>query len=215
MKAVLRIGEAANLIGVSTKTIRRWDKHGKISCFRTLGNHRRINLIEIQRIISGNKIPEIETRAAVYARVSSHEQKQKGDLKRQIDSILDFCKQNGYKNPVVLQDIGSGLNTKRKGFLKLCKAIEKGEINKVFLSYPDRLTRFGFRYLESYFKSHGAEIQILNSSSESSVENELVQDLIAIITSFSGRVHGLRSARTRKRNLEQKMQEESKISKIC
>ena len=119
MNAILRIGEAANLIGVSTKTIRRWDKDGKISCFRTIGNHRRIRFIEIQRIISGKEIPEIEARAAVYARVSSHEQKHKGDLKRQIDSVLVFCVQNEYKSPVVFQNIGSGLNTKHKGFLKL------------------------------------------------------------------------------------------------
>ena len=203
MKAILRIGEAAHLIGVSTKTIRRWDKASKISCFRTVGNHRRIKLIEIQRIITGKVLPNIEVQPAIYARVSSHEQKQKGDLKRQIDVILDHCQQNKYKTPLVFQDIGSGLNTKRKGFFKLCKAIEKGEINKVLLTYPDRLTRFGFRYLEHYFKSHGAEIYILNSSQETSLEQELVQDLIAIITSFSGRVHGLRSARARKRKLEQ------------
>ena len=78
MKAILRIGEAAELLHVTTKTIRRWDKAGKISCFRTLGNHRRIRLVEIQRIFTGKKAQEIEIRPAVYARVSSYEQKQKG-----------------------------------------------------------------------------------------------------------------------------------------
>jgi len=206
MKAILRIGEAAELIGVSTRTIRRWDKAGRISCFRTIGNHRRIKFIEIQRITTGKELPEIESHSAIYARVSSHEQKQKGDLKRQIDSVVNFCGLNGYKNPIIFQDVGSGLNTKRKGFLKLCHAIEKGEIHKILLTYPDRLTRFGFRYLEHYFNSHGAEIKIINGSPEMSVEKELIQDLIAIITSFSGRVHGLRSARARKRKLEQRKQ---------
>lgn len=72
------------------------------------------------------------------------------------------------------------------------------------LTYPDRLTRFGFRYLEHYFASHGAIIEIINQSTDSSLEQELVQDLIAIITSFSGRVHGLRSARARKQRQKQK-----------
>lgn len=202
MKSVLRIGEAAQLIGVTTKTIRRWDKKGKISCFRTHGNHRRIRLIEVQRIVTGMKLPDNGGTSAVYARVSSHEQKQKGDLQRQIDSVLEYCSQNNDNNPFVFQDVGSGLNTKRKGFVKLCKAIERGEIHKVYLTYPDRLTRFGFRYLEHYFKSHGTEIVVLNSEQDITLEEELVQDLIAIITSFSGRVHGLRSARARKRKGE-------------
>ena len=205
MKAVLRIGEAAHLIGVSTKTIRRWDKAGKISCFRTIGNHRRIKFIEVQRITTGKDIYDSDSKPAIYARVSSHEQKQKGDLMRQIEVIKDFCTSHDYTTPLIFQDVGSGLNTKRKSFLTLCTAIEKGEVNKILLTYPDRLTRFGFKYLERYFKSHGAEIQILNSSQELSLEQELVQDLIAIITSFSGRVHGLRSARARKRKSGQKM----------
>ena len=104
-----------------------------------------------------------------------------------------------FKTPQVFQDTGSGLNTKRRGFSKLYQAIELGKVNHVVLTYPDRLTRFVFQYLEQYFASHGASIEVINQSMDLSLEQELVQDLISIITSFSGRVHGLRSARARKR----------------
>ena len=110
----------------------------------------------------------------------------------------------GFKSVPVYKDIGSGLNTKRRGFLKLCRKIESGKINLIVLTYPDRLTRFGFRYLEHYFTSHGASIKIINQFADASPEQEVVQDLITIITSFSGRVHGLRSARARKQRHDQK-----------
>ena len=199
MKAILRISEAANLLGVSTKTIRRWDSAGKVHCFRTLGNHRRFTLVEIIRIKTGQEKVEKEEKTAIYARVSSHDQKKKGDLQRQIHVVQEHYSSQGIEKPQIFHDVGSGLNTKRRGFLRLCQGIEKGEINRVILTYPDRLTRFGFKYLERYFSSHGTIIQVLHQQSKQSIEEELVQDLISIVTSFSGRVHGLRSAKARKR----------------
>ena len=204
MKTVLRIGQAAKFLYISTTSIRRWDKAGKIQCFRTPGGHRRIELVEVKRIKSGQALQTKAVKPAIYARVSSHEQKQKGDLQRQINAAQQYCTSLGFKPAPVFKDIGSGLNTKRRGFLKLCRQIESGKINHVVLTYPDRLTRFGFRYLEHYFASHGAIIEIINQSTDSSLEQELVQDLIAIVTSFSGRVHGLRSARARKKRQKQK-----------
>ncbi len=80
----------------------------------------------------------------------------------------------------------------------MCGLIEKGVINRVIVTYKDRLTRFGFNYLKYYFSSHGASITIINQTEVKGIQNELVQDLIAIITSFSGRVHGMRSHGKRK-----------------
>lgn len=104
----------------------------------------------------------------------------------QIDAVQHFCRSLGFKSVPVYKDIGSGLNTKRMGFLKFCRKIESGKINHIVLTYPDRLTRFGFRYLEHYFASYGASIEIINQSADASPEQELVQDLISIITSFYG-----------------------------
>ena len=82
--------------------------------------------------------------------------------------------------------------------MRLCRAIEQQTINRVIVTYPDRLTRFGLSYLATYWLSHGATIEIMKKPSGRSMEDELVQDMIAIITSFSGRVHGLRSVQTRR-----------------
>lgn len=204
MKIVLRISEAANKLGVSVKTIRRWDHSGLIECFRTVGGHRRFLLIEIQRIREGRERAPDTRNTAIYARVSSHDQKQKGDLKRQIEQARVFCKSNTQSELLIFQDVGSGLNVKRKGLIRLCQSIEKGNIKRVVLTYPDRLTRFGFQYLERYFASFNTSIQVIHQKANQTLEDELVQDLIAIVTSFSGRIHGLRSAKARARRAREK-----------
>jgi putative resolvase len=193
-----RISEAALLLGVCSKTIRRWDAAGKIECKRTVGGHRRISILEINRILNRlykNQDLQEDTATAIYCRVSSHEQKKKGDLTRQIEAAQLFCRKKQITPRYIFQDIGSGLNTRRTGLKKLCALIEQKQISQVILTYPDRLTRFGFDYLSAYFKSHGASIRAIHKKPTCSMQEELIQDLIAIITSFPGRVHGMRSHR--------------------
>ena len=205
------MSEAANVLGVCVKTIRRWHLAGLIDCFRTVGGHRRFLLVEIHRIQQGlERVPDTRS-TAIYARVSSHEQKQKGDLQRQIEQARVFCTSNTQHEPIIFQDVGSGLNTKRKGLIRLCQNIEKGNIKQVVLTYPDRLTRFGFQYLERYFANFNTSIKIINQKTNQTVEEELVQDLIAIVTSFSGRIHGLRSAKARAKRMREKMANTRKI----
>ena len=199
MKYSVAIGEASKRLGVCIKTIRRWDRDGKIHCYRTPGGHRRFAIIEIERIISGGLTEEVEalggseslhdSKTAIYARVSSHDQKKKGDVDRQIEVAKEYCEERGASNPKVFKDISSGLNTKRPGLLKLCEAIERKEIERVICTYSDRLTRFGLSYLTNYFGSHGATVEMMEQPPTQSMEEELVQDMVAIITSFSGRVH--------------------------
>ncbi|MFX0090357.1 MAG: IS607 family transposase [Candidatus Hodarchaeota archaeon] len=210
MRHYVAIGEASKLLGVCIKTLRRWDKGGKIRCYRTPGGHRRFAIIEIERIISGGLTEEVEdlggsetlygSKAAIYARVSSHDQKKKGDLDRQIEVAKEYCEARGVLNPRVFKDISSGLNTKRPGLIKLCEAIERKEIERVICTYSDRLMRLGLSYLTNYFGSHGATVEMMEQPPTQSMEEELVQDMVAIITSFSGRVHGLRSAKKRRKN---------------
>ncbi|MFX0064972.1 MAG: IS607 family transposase [Candidatus Hermodarchaeota archaeon] len=210
MKYYVAIGEASKRLGVCIKTIRRWDKDGKIHCYRTPGGHRRFALVEIERIISGDLTEEVAclgvseslhaSKTAIYARVSSHDQKKKGDLDRQIEIAKEYGEERGVSNPRVFKDVSSGLNTKRSGLLRLCEAIERKEIDRVICTYPDRLTRFGLSYLTNYFGSHGATVEMMEQPPTQSMEEELVQDMAAIITSFSGRVHGLRSAKKRRKN---------------
>jgi len=196
---------AAEMIGVSIKTVQRWDASGKISCTRTAGGHRRVSLVEIQRITGESHARdgdgEIEApgepTTAVYCRVSSHEQKTKGDLDRQVQVAVKHCTETGFGKPRVYADVGSGLNANRGGLKQSCKAIERGLIHRVVVTYKDRLTRFGFGYLDRYFKSHGTSITVLRQPATRSMHEELVDDLVAIVTSFSGRVHGMRRRRKR------------------
>ena len=130
----------------------------------------------------------------IYARVSSHEQKKKGDLQRQIDYISDKIEKDLYQTIMTIEDVGSGLNDKRKGLLKVMALAKEGKITDVAIRYRDRLTRFGFEYLKIYFESYQVTLHVLDNIEETkSAQEELVEDLMAIITSFSGQLYGLRS----------------------
>ena len=183
--------EAKELLGVSTKTIQNWDKAGIISVVRTPGGRRRIPLSEIERIRGDSSSQK--KKLAIYARVSSNEQKQKGDLERQIN----FVKENLDEEFLLvdtLSDVGSGLNDKRKGLHKLLKLAKENEITDIAIRSKDRLTRFGYGYLEEYFNSYGVTIHVLDQEEEvKTAQEELADDLISIITSFSGKLYGLRS----------------------
>lgn len=162
-------------------------------------------MVEISRLQQGDTCPEGKAReleddharhgqgkTAVYCRVSSHEQKTKGDLERQVDVAREHCHLAGMAEPLVFTDVGSGLSVKRSGLARLCKAIEQGVIGTVVVTFKDRLTRFGFGYLDRYFQSYGASIVVARRRPTMTMHEELVEDLVAIVTSFSGRMHGMR-----------------------
>jgi putative resolvase len=197
------ISEAALLLGVHPATIRRWDKGGKIKCIRTVGNHRRISKEEIERVIKGKKRKYTKKKRGVisYTRVSSHDQKKKGDLKRQQEVVNDYCLKNKKETSYELSDVASGLNTKRKGIKKLFKLVAKGKVSEVVITYKDRLTRFGYEYLEEYFSQFGVKITILSKKTEQSIQQEMIDDLIAIVTSFSGRIHSQRAHKNKKKKI--------------
>ena len=193
------VSQAGLLLGVCVTTIRRWDANKQIKCFRTPGGHRRIHKSEIKRIIEEKKrIYQKRKRGAVtYARVSSHDQKKKGDLDRQQEQLRDYCVNNNLRIVSELKDVASGLNTKRKGIERLIKLVSKGRVSEVIVNYRDRLTRFGFGYLEDFFKSYAVKITVLEKRETTSVQQEMTDDLIAIITSFSGKIHGMRGGKNR------------------
>jgi putative resolvase len=185
MERLYTLKEAKKLLGVTTRTIQRWDKEGKIRVVRTVGGRRRIPESEIKRIL-GLK----EERVVVgYARVSSTTQKD--DLERQKQLIHSYAKDKGYDKIQILSDVGSGLNEKRKGFLKLLEMVAERKVSKVIVAYKDRLTRFGFETLKKLFQAFGTEIEVINS--EEKAQDELVEDLITIVSHFAGKLYGMRS----------------------
>jgi len=144
---------------------------------------------EIKRILGLHE----ERKVVGYARVSSHTQRD--NLERQIEVINQYAKERGWSIEI-LKDIGSGLNEDRRGFQKLLKMVMDREVSKVIVTYPGRLTRFGFKILQQFFQSYGTEIIVVNRE-EKEPKGELVEDLITIISHFAGKLYGMRSHKYR------------------
>jgi len=199
-----RIGQTAKYLGVSIQTIKMWLKNQKIQSIRTLGGEQQFSRSEINRIL-GQKTP-IPKKTILYSRVSSRDQIH--DLESQEALLEQFAVQNNYVQIVKFKDVGSELNPKRLGFTKMLKRINNQEVAVVITPYRDRLIRFGFEYLESYFQSHQTKIIVLNQEGIQDPQKELVDDLIAIITSFSDKIYGLRSHKIKKliRNIRAEFQ---------
>ncbi|WP_054844643.1 IS607 family transposase [Vulcanisaeta souniana] len=184
---LLRPKEACQLLGISYSTLLRWVREGKIRVVTTEGGKYRIPYSEIKKYLERRE----EIRAVIYARVSSADQKE--DLERQINYLTNYAMAKGYKVVEVLKDIASGLNTQRKGLLRLFKLVEGRSIDVVLITYKDRLTRFGFEYLEEFFSTMGVKIEIVFGEEPKDATQELVEDLISIIASFAGKIYGMRS----------------------
>ncbi|MEM3664509.1 MAG: IS607 family transposase [Candidatus Jordarchaeales archaeon] len=129
----------------------------------------------------------------IYTRVPPHDQKQKGDLERQKQSLLSYAKPKGYEDVAILEDAASGLNENRESLDRVFDMVEKGEVGAVIVAFKDRLTRFGFKYLERYFASHNVKIEVVNGEEPKDAHQELVEDLVALVSSFAGKLYGTRS----------------------
>ncbi len=125
-----------------------------------------------------------------YARVSSPSQKK--DLATQKEALRAYCQEHAIKVDQWVEDIGSALNYKRKGFNQIIEDIELGHVKRLIIGYEDRFVRFGYDWFEAFCQRHGTDITVINGESFSPQE-ELVRDLTAIITVFSARLPGLRS----------------------
>ena len=123
---------------------------------------------------------------------------QRSDLERQVEYLKEYCSARGYNVVDVLTDVASGLNEKRRDLKKLFKYVINGKVDVVVISYKDRLTRFGFRYLEEFFNSHGVRIEVVFGEEPKDLQQELIEDLITIVTSFAGRLYGMRSHKKKK-----------------
>jgi predicted site-specific integrase-resolvase len=189
----ISIGKAATELGVTRETLRRWEAAGKITSERTPKGHRRYDLSQLQGISPKKNFEEKRTIA--YARVSSHDQK--NDLARQVVVLESYCASHGWKFEV-LQDLGSGLNYSKKGLRRLIKEICSGSVQRLVIAHKDRLLRFGAELIFSLCEQFGTEVVILNSSEDSSFEDDLVQDVLEIITVFSARLYGARSRKNKK-----------------
>ena len=190
-------GEVGKLLGISPRTVQDYDRRGQLVFERTetgrrlVPRKRLLDYLDSQNML----VRDIDSgrRDIIYARVNSQNQKQHDDLDKQTIFLIETCGSN-LVNPLVLKEYGSGLNAKRTKVQKLIQMIMNDEVRNVYVTYQDRLTRFGFEYLETTFAAHGTNIIVMkNADDEKSIEQELVEDLMSLMASFSGKLYGLRS----------------------
>ena len=187
--------EACKRLGISFITLKWWIYSGKVRAVKTPTGRWMIPESEIERIISGREGVK-EIRAIIYARVSSSDQR--ADLERQIQYLTQYCSAKGYRVVGILSDIASGLKINRRGLLKLFNYVVNKQVDVVVITYKDRLTRFGFEYLEYFFRQYGVRIEVVYGDEPRDAYQELVEDLLAIITSFAGKLYGMRSHKKKK-----------------
>lgn len=184
---LLRISAAAHELGLHPITVRRWIKAGRIQAV-PMGREVRIPRTEIERLVG-----KIDGRLLVlYGRVSGHGQKTDLDTQLERLQVWAATERKGVET-LVLSDIGSGLKAGRRHLQRLLKLVCEDKVGEVAITYQDRLTRFGQEYLETLFACFAVTLTVLEPGEEKTPEQELTDDLLALIASFSGRLYGMRS----------------------
>ena len=189
------IGDFAKAIGKTTKTLRNWDKIGTLKPVRVEQNgYRYYSQEQLNHFLGLKQENNLNKKVIGYCRVSSH--KQKDDLVRQIENVKTYMYAKGYQFEVI-SDIGSGINYNKKGLNQLIDMITSSEVEKIVILYKDRLLRFGFEIIENLCNKYGTTIEIIDNT-EKIEEQELVEDLIQIVTVFSCRLQGKRANKAKK-----------------
>ena len=193
MEKYYAVGETAKMIGVTTQTLRDWDRTGKLKPHHVAKSGFRYYSIEqINRVI-GKRGGDTDKKVIGYCRVSSS--KQKDDLERQIENVKTYLMSQGQPFEII-SDIGSGINYNKNGLHELIQKITTNQVSKVVVLYKDRLLRFGFELIEYIASLYDCEIEIIDTT-EKTEQEELVEDLVQIITVFSCRLQGKRAKKTR------------------
>lgn len=189
------IGEFSRLIGKTEQTLRNWDKKGVLKPSHVSASGYRYYSQEQLNHFLGIQNKEKKDRKIIgYCRVSSN--KQKDDLQRQIENVKMYMYAKGYQFEIVT-DIGSGINYNNKGLNQIIDEVLSCEIEKIVVLYKDRLIRFGFDLIQNICSKYGTEIEIIDTT-EKTEEQEVVEDMIQIITVFSAKLQGKRANKARK-----------------
>ena len=180
----VKIGAASRLLGVTPSTLRRWEEEGKIQPAKRTPKGTR--LYSLQEMLGVN---DLSLPTVAYARVSSTDQKE--DLERQQAVLEAFCNKNGWHTEII-RDLGSGMNFKKKGLLRLLEMIVHGQIARLVITHKDRLLSFGADLIFRICELKGIEVVILNKGEQPSFEEEPTQDVMEIMSVFCGKLHGRR-----------------------
>ena len=196
VKEYYKTGELAKMIGKQTRTVQSYCIRGDINSIIIPSGKRIISRDEVIKYLrSSNLLYEDDNKIdLIYARVSNNKQKNRGDLDRQIDYITKEIITKNPKNLKVFSEVGSGLSDNRKELKKLLDMVMNDEVYRIFILYKDRLTRFGFNYLEQICNKFGTKIIVISEETqEKSIQEELAEDIISIIHSFSSELYGMKN----------------------
>ena len=188
----LSINKVAKQLNKSAQTLRNWEKTGElVPAYKTKSGYRYYTEEQINKLLGKE---EKERVTIGYCRVSS--KKQEDDLKRQVENMRSFLCAKGYKFEIIT-DIGSGINYNKNGLNTLIDKILNEEVDKVVVLHKDRLLRFGFELIENLCKRYGTSIEVVDNTPKTE-EQELVEDLVQIITVCSCKLQGKRANKMKK-----------------
>jgi putative resolvase len=180
---------AAHRLGVSTRTLRRYTHEGRLPDARSAGGRRIFRIGDLDAIA---RKPQAG-KAVGYARVSSRRQQAEGDLDRQVARLREHDTEL-----IVFSDVASGLSDRRAGLRKALGECMKPGVDRLLVEHPDRLARFGVGVIEHLLAGYGVSVVYTGQPADETAESELVRDMLAIVTSFAGRLYGQRSAKTKR-----------------
>ena len=197
--------DVTKILGVTAQTLRNWDKEGKLKPSYTKSNGYRYYSEDVILSYTQERKTKKEVSVVLYARVSS--KKQQDDLERQISNLKEYAKDK-YEKYDVISDIGSGINYEKPGLKKLIEMINKKQVDVIVVLYKDRLLRYGFELVEYFAKLNNVKIEVIDKIDKNQ-DQELVEDLVQIITVFSCKLQGKRKKKTKE--LLQKTIDEIKV----
>lgn len=193
---MIKLRKFAADLGISRMTLWNWKKAGKIQ-FHKIGSMNYIDVDTYNKFLGIKAVKE--ERVVIYCRVSSTANKT--NLETQSERLISYCNAKGYRVSKVVTEFGSGLNDKRP---KLEKLLKEQDFTKLVVEHKDRLTRFGFNYIEQMLAVNGIQIEVVNNVE--SDKEDIVQDFVSVITSFCARIYGQRRSKRHTEKLVQDLQ---------
>ena len=206
MGKMISISEASKITGVTVKTLKIWDNEGLLKAkYKTAGGHRRYDSDDIEKYIGNDISKEKQQNAFIYCRVSTKKQQESGNLQRQKERLVKYCNEKQYNIVEVFEEVASGINDNRKELIKMFRRLD--EIKYIVIEYDDRLARFGYNYLKEYAKSFNVDVEVIEHNQKKDVNEEMVNDLISIITCSSAKLYGSEGGRKIQKAIQKSIQE--------
>ena len=185
--------KVTEILGVTAQTLRNWDKEGKLKPSYVKSNGYRYYSEESILSYTQERKTKKNLNVIGYARVSS--KKQSDDLERQVNNLKTYL-DSKYTDYEIITDIGSGINYTKPGLKRLIEKINRKEVDLIVVLYKDRLLSFGFELVEYFAELNNVKIEILDKIDKNQ-DQELVEDLVQIITVFSCKIQGKRKTKTK------------------